>query len=1128
MEGNIVGEPFEDFVSKQIDIRQQNQFSGYNSLRTNDQLQYLNNRNAWVKLASSVDILEGDVISPITQVNKYSKTTTVNFNTSFPTFYGIPTLESITPLLNEIQSTQITNLKSDKLRKIKIEKPEEYPGSKLAEKAILFNSLSSFNLKEKKYSDPRSGISDNNSLWNDSFAYGIGGTNFGLQPPPGITGVQVDSLNRGSIRKANVTLKAHNKFQFDIIELLYLRLGFTMMLEWGWDRYLDNEGVLQQMGNTIVEENWFTSKGISQIEMLGFIQEKREKHNGNYDGFFGKVSNFTWNFNPDGSYDISIDLITLGDVIESLKVNTSAKASFVVDAGINKINSKLGLENTNISKAFNLSSIGYFLYKKIEEFSKSGLTTPSKSISGFARYRDKGDNSTLYAYLSPPEQGINKQYYIRLDEFLSQLENLIIPLIQNGNQTTPQISISYTLQENLISYFPNQIPLDPKVCIFKPSYSYGDIKNISFPEYLNYLDEYVITESGKTYGLLMNLYINFEFIAGLLISNGNQNQELSLFKFFQDLCNGINDALGGVNKLEPVIKNDYVVTIIDQTLHHSSDNEGSLKVYGYDSEKKTSNFVKDIKFVSKITPQLASMVSIGATAAGSSTSEIEGTAFSKWNEGLVDRFTKEILEPKNLPTLANDIKENVDKYRNEFEKFTQKYSFGSRTFMRIFETTKWAKLKKQKEFEKDIRKVTDPYYSSIYNQFMDFDKFYSSALEIRRNKEKAGFYKKDDIKNLINKNYAVYLAYAFGGEAQDIKFEEFKFVESSKGKTRGGYEWKLVPVPLTISNPRYLEFNDTFISQGKAAYKNYINILNNTRFEIEGIPSSEIGFIPLSFDLILDGISGIKIYNKLNIDTEFLPSNYPESLNFIITKVNHRISDNNWETSLSTISVPKTQPYKFESTPSQNIESEELNITGPLPDNSTPLIITYKNNRQARLTIDNVLSELNPIARPAFKIFFETLQKDYKGYKVIINEIKRTWEESWNLKYNPLTPFYSPENAEPGKSRHSYGFAIDINIETPASTSNRTMLKGDKNPWIEEGINKVAKDARLTWGGDFKNNVDCVHFEVYYNLDMAYTKTLEQAKKLDSTISSPPFIGPKGKLSVQKIDKLIKEGKIKL
>jgi hypothetical protein len=103
------------------------------------------------------------------------------------------------------------------------------------------------------------------------------------------------------------------------------------MLEWGWDKYLDfasntsNEIVLNDVRNTIIEDLWFTTSGTSQIGMINEIEKYRIQYAGNYDGFFGKVSNFTWNFNPDNSYDISIDLITIGDVIESLKVNTSSK-----------------------------------------------------------------------------------------------------------------------------------------------------------------------------------------------------------------------------------------------------------------------------------------------------------------------------------------------------------------------------------------------------------------------------------------------------------------------------------------------------------------------------------------------------------------------------------------------------------------------------------------------------------------------------------------------------------------------------------------------------------------------------------------------------------------------------------
>ena len=175
MEGNIVGEPFEDFVEKQIDVRQKAQFSGKNSLRNDKNLQYLTNRNAWVKLASSVKI-------------------------------------EATERLQKIFGTGNTQA-------------NQFPGTKFAESAVLFNTLSTYTSPTSPLFQ-RAGISNTNTLWNNTFAYGIGGTEFGIQPPPGIVSVQVDSINRGSIRKANVAIKAHNRFQFDLIELLYLRLGF--------------------------------------------------------------------------------------------------------------------------------------------------------------------------------------------------------------------------------------------------------------------------------------------------------------------------------------------------------------------------------------------------------------------------------------------------------------------------------------------------------------------------------------------------------------------------------------------------------------------------------------------------------------------------------------------------------------------------------------------------------------------------------------------------------------------------------------------------------------------------------------------------------------------------------------
>ena len=110
----------------------------------------------------------------------------------------------------------------------------------------------------------------------------MGSNERGLQPVPGIIGVDVDTINRGSIKKATVTLKAFNKFQFGIIEILYLRLGYTMMLEYGWDKLLrsDQNGnlVIEDVGSTIIENEWFKNKSYSQREMSDIIKDYTERY----------------------------------------------------------------------------------------------------------------------------------------------------------------------------------------------------------------------------------------------------------------------------------------------------------------------------------------------------------------------------------------------------------------------------------------------------------------------------------------------------------------------------------------------------------------------------------------------------------------------------------------------------------------------------------------------------------------------------------------------------------------------------------------------------------------------------------------------------------------------------------
>lgn len=269
--GNILGEPFRPYVQNQINKRQR----VYGGEKYADEIYYLNSRNAWIKLASGVSIDERRM----------------------KLLEGNPLVEGV-PL-----------------------------GSSLARGNILFNGLTSnANDRDTVGKDLRSGISSDET---DTPAYGVGGFggidgNFGFSPLPGITEASLTTLNRGSIKRAKVTIKCYNKYQFDVIDVLFLRLGFSVFLEFGVSHYYDNEDNFTTRDPSLINEDYFFNTSFDKSnysKWLPLIEERRKETGGNYEGVFGVISNFSWNFESDGSYTINMEIMSHGDVIESLKVN---------------------------------------------------------------------------------------------------------------------------------------------------------------------------------------------------------------------------------------------------------------------------------------------------------------------------------------------------------------------------------------------------------------------------------------------------------------------------------------------------------------------------------------------------------------------------------------------------------------------------------------------------------------------------------------------------------------------------------------------------------------------------------------------------------------------------------------
>ena len=190
-------------------------------------------------------------------------------------------------------------------------------GSYLAEENVLFglNKRTIEDIFEEGNSTPISTIKYDR---NTGILPGYSETSFGIRPNPGITAMSIQSHNRfGSLRTAIVSFQCWSKEQMDIMEVLYMRPGVTVLLEWGHSLILKSQTEVKPSDMGI---DFFTSS-TKTPELIKLIDEKRKTESFGYDAIVGIIKNFSWSFRPDGGYDCQVHLVISGDLIESYKAN---------------------------------------------------------------------------------------------------------------------------------------------------------------------------------------------------------------------------------------------------------------------------------------------------------------------------------------------------------------------------------------------------------------------------------------------------------------------------------------------------------------------------------------------------------------------------------------------------------------------------------------------------------------------------------------------------------------------------------------------------------------------------------------------------------------------------------------
>ena len=1042
MSDNIVGKDHLDFVKSQINVRQN--ILG-RSIKDSEDVVWENGKTSWVKLMSSVNIADEQVLKYIEENNEDILVS--NSGSEFRNQYlGI----------------------------------EDYFGPSLAQTNILSSGLTDYNTM-------RFGVSEtDNSDPSSLNMYGYGGNEFGLKPTPGITNFSTNTNNNGSLRTAQVQFLAHNKNQFNYLETLYLRLGYTMLLEWGNSKFpiTNEDGSVRysteaDIASLSLRDEFLYSFDKGARYFYTRIEELRKQSQGNYDAFLGKVTNFSWQFTTEGSYLITLDIISIGSVIESLKINTNQEnIKYLIPTGSSvnntdeerpsalevaidiltntstsppKITTRSGVttgpvlinagSTTSVDippikkkltpeEAKSLNTDQYF-YEDIKDITvtEGGPSTGfSQTVTGVS-INPATQSSFASQALSTPrtntistavmacnaafgESNFTYKYYARLGSLIGFINEKL--LLYNGNENPALISIDGTFN-NFCYSNKYSFSSDPSKMVNQLKVKVDGVDINAFPKIEPFHDT---LSDGTPVGRIMNLYFEREFLKQTIRDNSDEDGNLSLYDFLKSLVKTANSLLGGVNKLNLRITTreitpgmyDEVLEIYDEVPFKKIDTNPIFNIYGFNPKRSEGSFVTNFDLKTEITKEMSTQLSIGAQANGQSVGE-DATLFSKWNTGLVDR---------------------VIPYKLDIDLAKRKST-----------------LKRTDQFA-----LRDSY-----------------------------------------KGYLLMLADSKIGALD--KSEGFGITLVNKTEFTGYFFPYLYLTTTDDKKPTFTKFQSIqkdFFSKALA-----FDALK------KGIDTPFIGFIPINLSITMDGLSGVRIFDKLTVNSEFLPSNYTDTLDFIITQLDHKFENNKWITSIGTLSIPKL----FDKRPEiilEGIVGEETVEREDITSVQIPNYF-YTNHRSIlgdgaggtskktrKVTIDEILKGLNnsPEVQTKFRKLLTYLKDklgDGKGYGIEISSAYRNFENSFkpDVGYNNGIRTFGEVFDKAVRSPHFWGMALDISLYEATEDNNgvgTNKIAGFGSSylpiWIKLGVADYAANvAKLRWGGSFTGYPDGVHFDAF-------------------------------------------------
>jgi hypothetical protein len=912
--GNLTGNVFDTDVIKQIEARQTFLGSRYKS---DSNLIYSNNNSSFLRLASSVDV-------------------------------------------------EVPQLKERSLS-------ENLQGDLLAKSCVLFGGV--IGIDDTLNPIRKFGIVNNGGKQEFDYvstiaAYGWGGIDKGFAPMPNIESADVSFFNRGALQKAKVKLKVFSLQQLQIFDLLYFRIGYTMLLEWGHNIILDNNIDLEKnpipirvrdQFATSPFESFFSKVGVSQQTIIQQIKSQRLKDNYNYDAMLGKVTNFTWTYNDDGTYDIDLNLIGLGDIIESLKINTTGIVSGKVppptktndeliaaneekikknDEKINatqnstdnaqvKLNNKISTANTAISnlvKALkNEIVIGWRPWYQENVFN----TLADRQLTADATnnqfvYNALGKINTDPATAKAGSLALPK--LIKLKAYIGHITAADIASPGAANAAANAANLKYQQEQNELNAKNLALRKDSEVKKLSPITSVENKDKTAFNKQLyqwrSEIDQKVTSknllflklQASSEVAPNSKLELKFYYVRlGYLLEWIEKN--LLLYDTTKKYDQPTTSEIKSPKDANPIFEIDHNPDsnfCLRYPAQFSSDPAVCIIPSKYDNDgTKWDILTKEIpNYFTKTTVYAGKMMNIFVCI-----DKIAGVLDSNTD---VNGKTNLL---KFLSALCNEINDalgNVNKIEPVFDSDSNKLKLieGS-TLDNVDDLLKEAAEKEAKEYQiaefqvYGIGTDTSPQGSFITN--VDFQ------VQLPPNMAAMATISAQAGGNIVGENATGLSALNKGLTDRLISVKLDK--DSIEGASATG---ELDPKVIFKKN---IEVVSAFVSElyGKGLYN--VETVQNTRSSnrdvalyltgndaIEGLMPAPF-FIPFNLSLNMKGLAGMRNYERFSITEKVLPYSYRTGnqggvIDFLIKGISHIIKDNKWETKIESLTVSSNRKYK--------------------------------------------------------------------------------------------------------------------------------------------------------------------------------------------------------------------------